>query len=112
MPKQGRFAIPRKGQLYVGTSGFSYKEWKGSFYPEDLPQKEMLQFYGQRFRSVEINSSFYRMPEAKALEAWSKEVPADFKFVLKAWQQITHRQRLKNSSEALSDFLNVAGALK
>jgi uncharacterized protein YecE (DUF72 family) len=70
--------------LYVGTSGYSYKEWKGTFYPEDLPDKQMLRFYGERFRSVEINNTFYRMPKASVLEAWAAEVPADFKFVLKA----------------------------
>src|SRR4029434_9958056 len=81
--------------LYVGTSGYSYKEWKGTFYPEDMPDKQMLRFYGERFRSVEINNTFYRMPKASVLEAWAAEVPADFKFVLKASQRITHLQRLK-----------------
>jgi uncharacterized protein YecE (DUF72 family) len=81
--------------LYVGTSGYSYKEWKGTFYPDDLSDKQMLRFYGERFRSVEINNTFYRMPKASVLEAWAAEVPADFKFVLKASQRITHHQRLK-----------------
>jgi uncharacterized protein YecE (DUF72 family) len=98
--------------LYVGTSGFSYKEWKGPFYPEDLPDKQMLHFYGERFRSVEINNTFYRMPKASMLEGWLAEVPADFKFVIKAPQQITHRQRLKDSGDALSYLLGVAGTLK
>ena len=98
--------------LYVGTSGYSYKEWKGTFYPEDLPDKQMLRFYGERFRSVEINNTFYRMPKASVLEAWAKEVPADFMFVLKASQRITHHQRLKDADGSISYLLEVAGALK
>jgi uncharacterized protein YecE (DUF72 family) len=97
--------------LYVGTSGYSYKEWKGTFYPEDLPDKQMLRFYAERFRSVEINNTFYRMPKPSVLESWAAEVPADFKFVLKAPQRITHLQRLKDSADSVSYFLKVAGAL-
>lgn len=98
--------------LYVGTSGYSYKEWKGSFYPEDLPEKQMLHFYGERFRTVEINNTFYRMPKAPMLEAWSAEVPAEFKFVLKAPQQITHIKRLKDAGDSLTYLLKVASTLK
>jgi uncharacterized protein YecE (DUF72 family) len=98
--------------LYVGTSGYSYKEWKGTFYPEDLPDKQMLRFYGERFRSVEINNTFYRMPKASVLEAWAAEVPADFKFVLKASKQITHVHRLKEAGDSVSYLLKVAGTLK
>src|SRR5262249_37930229 len=98
--------------LYVGTSGYSYKEWKGPFYPEDMPDKQMLHFYGERFRSVEINNTFYRMPKASVLEAWAGEVPAEFKFVLKAPQQITHKLRLKEAQDSVSYLLEVAGALK
>jgi uncharacterized protein YecE (DUF72 family) len=98
--------------LYVGTSGYSYQEWKGTFYPEDLPEKQMLRFYGERFRSVEINNTFYRLPKASVLEAWSAEVPADFKFVLKASQKITHFQRLKNVRDLMEYLLGVAGVLK
>ncbi len=97
--------------LYVGTSGYAYKEWKGPFYPDDLPDKQMLRFYGERFRSVEINNTFYRMPTASVLEAWSKEVPVDFKFVLKASQRITHHQRLKDTEDSMAYLLKVAGAL-
>src|SRR5213596_1156040 len=98
--------------LYVGTSGYSYKEWKGPFYPEDLPDKQMLRYYGERFRAVEINNTFYRMPKAAVLEAWAAEVPVDFKFVLKAPQRITHMQRLKDAGDSVSYLLDVAGALK
>jgi uncharacterized protein YecE (DUF72 family) len=98
--------------LYVGTSGYSYKEWKGTFYPEDMPEKEMLRFYAQRFQTVEINNTFYRMPKPSVLEAWAKEVPSDFKFVLKASQRITHMQRLKNTDDSLAYLLKVASTLK
>jgi uncharacterized protein YecE (DUF72 family) len=98
--------------LYVGTSGFSYKEWKGTFYPKCLPASGMLKFYGERFRTVEINSSFRRMPAASVLEAWAAEVPADFRFVLKAHQRITHIHRLKGADESVSTLLSVTGALK
>jgi len=98
--------------LYVGTSGYSYKEWKGTFYPEDLPNKQMLRFYSERFRTVEINNTFYRMPKATVVEAWAREVPAEFKFVLKASQRITHVRRLKDVEEAVSMLFGVSGALK
>jgi uncharacterized protein YecE (DUF72 family) len=97
--------------LFVGTSGYSYKEWKGTFYPKDLSAQKMLPYYGERFRTVEINNTFYRMPKASVLEGWAEAVPADFKFVLKAPQQITHILRLKNAEDSLSYLLEVAGAL-
>jgi uncharacterized protein YecE (DUF72 family) len=97
--------------LYVGTSGYSYKEWKGTFYPDDLPEKQMLRFYGERFRSVEINNTFYRMPKASVLESWAAEVPADFKFVLKASKQITHIKRLNEAGDSVAYLLKVAAAL-
>lgn len=98
--------------LYVGTSGFSYKEWKGSFYPEDLAEKRMLHYYGERFRTVEINNTFYRMPKISVLQAWAGEVPGDFKFALKAPQRITHQQRLKDAGDALSYLLEVTAVLQ
>lgn len=98
--------------LYVGTSGYSYKEWKGTFYPEDLPDKEWLRYYGERFRTVEINNTFYRMPKTAVLEAWAAEVPADFRFVLKASRRITHTQRLKEAGDSVAYLLKVAAALK
>ena len=98
--------------LYVGTSGYSYKEWKGSFYPAALPERQMLRYYGERFRTVEINNTFYRLPGASVLQAWAGQVLADFLFVLKASQRITHRKRLKDAGDALSSLLEVAGVLK
>ena len=97
--------------LYVGTSGYSYKEWKGTFYPKDLSAQKMLRFYGERFRTVEINSTFYGLPKASVLEGWADTVPADFKFILKAPKQITHFQGLKDAGDLMSQLLEVAGAL-
>jgi uncharacterized protein YecE (DUF72 family) len=98
--------------LYVGTSGYAYKEWKTGFYPGDLPLKKMLQYYGTQFRTVEINNTFYRMPKASVLEAWAADVPPDFRFVLKATQRITHQRRLKEAGEPLGYLLEVSAALK
>ena len=82
-------------KLHVGTSGYSYKEWKGNFYPEKIPAKEMLAFYGERLTAVEINNTFYRMPKESVIEAWAAQVPESFRFSLKASRRITHFKRLK-----------------
>lgn len=97
--------------LYVGTSGFSYPQWKGSFYPDHLSGREMLSFYGSRFRGVEINNTFHRMPTASLLEGWRGEVPEDFRFALKAPQSITHFRRLREVDDAVSFLFDVAGVL-
>lgn len=97
--------------LHVGTSGYSYKEWKGSFYPPDLPAGGMLRFYAERFGTVEINNTFYRAPTRSVLENWAAEVPSTFRFVLKAPQRITHIKRLKETEDPVSYFFDVAGAL-
>jgi uncharacterized protein YecE (DUF72 family) len=96
--------------LYVGTSGYSYKEWKGPFYPRDLPDRRMLDFYGERFRAVEINHTFHGMPRASVLEGWAGAVPDDFRFVLKAPKQITHVRRLRDAGDLVSQLVEVAGA--
>ncbi len=97
--------------VIVGTSGYSYKEWKGIFYPEDLPAAKMLSFYAEHFGSVEINNTFYRMPNAATIEKWSSEVPEGFRFVLKAPQRITHHKRLAGVEDDVRYFLEVASAL-
>jgi len=99
-------------RFFVGTSGYAYKEWKGSFYPEKMSPKEMLPYYSERFASVEINNTFYRMPDAETVESWTGQVPASFRFVLKAPQTITHRKRLKNVEEETEQFLAAAAVLK
>src|SRR2546430_13615203 len=86
-------------KLHVGTSGYSYKEWKGNFYPEDLPAKEMLSYYSRRLLAVEINNTFYRLPQAAMIENWRAQVPDEFRFSIKATQRITHIKRLNNVAE-------------
>jgi uncharacterized protein YecE (DUF72 family) len=98
--------------FYVGTSGYSYPKWKGSFYPAKMNAREMLGFYATRFRTVEINNTFYRPPEPSVLQAWAGQVPAEFRFALKAPQKITHIRRLTGVGELVSSFLEVAGTLK
>jgi uncharacterized protein YecE (DUF72 family) len=100
------------GKLYVGTSGYAYKPWKGSFYPEKLPDKEMLKFYASRLATVEINYSFYQMPKESTLQGWASNVPEDFQFALKANQKITHVARLRNCESTLKRFLEVANVLR
>ncbi len=87
--------------IRVGTSGYSYKEWKGTFYPDDLPAAKMLPYYSERFDSVEINNTFYRMPDAKMVAKWGEQVPDGFTFVLKAPQRITHQKRLVGAGDDL-----------
>lgn len=99
-------------QLFIGTSGYSYKEWKGSFYPRDLRADDMLAFYAQHFAAVEINGSFYRLPTADTVKAWTKQVPETFQFVLKSPQTITHFKRLKEPKTTLKPFLQIAALLK
>jgi len=97
--------------VHVGTSGFSYKEWKGNFYPEKIKPAEMLAFYAQRFDTVEINNTFYRMPQASLLEGWTKEVTEGFRFVLKAPQRITHQKRLAGVEDDVAFFFETAKVL-
>ncbi len=99
-------------QVFIGTSGFDYQEWKPSFYPEDLPRKRFLQYYATRFRSVELNNTFYRIPNAKTIASWGDATPDAFRFALKAPRKITHIERLKVPSEALNYFLQTASGLK
>jgi uncharacterized protein YecE (DUF72 family) len=82
--------------IYVGTSGFAHKEWKGKFYPNDISPKDMIRFYAERLNSVEINNTFYHMPKESVLMSWAERVPQDFVFALKAPQVITHIKRLRN----------------
>jgi uncharacterized protein YecE (DUF72 family) len=96
----------------AGTSGFSYKEWKGAFYPEDLPADGMLAYYADRFGTVEINNTYYRMPSESLLTGWAEQVPEGFRFVLKANRQITHFKRLKPEAiEPLEYFWSQARTL-
>src|SRR5689334_13135876 len=98
--------------IYVGTSGFNYKHWKGKFYPEDLPQKEWLEYYVQFFDSVEINASFYGHFKKKTYENWAKRTPPKFAFTLKGPRFITHVKRLKEPKESLDYFFDSAIGLE
>jgi uncharacterized protein YecE (DUF72 family) len=98
--------------IWVGTSGYNYPEWKGSFYPTDLPAAKMLPFYAARFPSVEINYTFYRMPNEKVVAGWAAQTPSPYKLTLKAPRRITHANRLKNCGELVNAFCRVAGTLE
>jgi uncharacterized protein YecE (DUF72 family) len=97
--------------IWVGTSGYQYPEWRGSFYPEKFPTAKMLPYYAQRFSTVEINYTFYRMPNAKTIAGWNAETPAGFSFALKASRRITHDARLKDVDEPLRFFIDTARVL-
>ena len=99
-------------KLHVGTSGYSYKEWKGNFYPEDLPAKEMLSYYSRRLPAVEINNTFYRLPQPSMIENWKAQVPAQFRFSIKATQRITHIKRLNNVADETKYLLETAALLE
>jgi len=98
-------------RILVGTSGWSYKEWKGSFYPPKLPAEEMLRFYGGRFPTVEVNNSFYRIPAERVLANWAEQVPEAFRFVLKASRRVTHNNRLADADGSLAYFLRAVNPL-
>ena len=97
--------------LRIGTSGYSYKEWKGTFYPEGLKASDMLSYYAGKLGTVEINNTFYRLPTPKLLEGWASQVPESFRFVLKASQKITHFKRLKGVEEEMGFLVDSARTL-
>jgi uncharacterized protein YecE (DUF72 family) len=97
--------------ILIGTSGYNYPEWKGSFYPPDLPAARMLPYYAERFSTVEINYTFYRMPNARLVTGWAAQVPADFRFTLKAPRRITHDRRLRGVADLVRGFCEVAAEL-
>jgi len=92
-------------KLLAGASGYSFKEWKGTFYPEKMKPEEMLPFYSARLPTVEINNTFYRMPKVSMLENWVQVTPPDFRFAIKASRRITHISRLKESAKDSVDYL-------
>jgi uncharacterized protein YecE (DUF72 family) len=98
-------------ELRAGTSGYGYKEWKGRFYPPDLPAKGMLSFYSARFDTVEINNTFYRMPAKELLAQWALQVPPGFVFALKAPRTITHIRRLRNAGEQIRYLVDAVASL-
>jgi len=97
--------------VWIGTSGYNYPEWKGSFYPADLPAAKMLPYYAARFPTVEINYTFYRMPNEKLVSGWAAQTPTPYKLTLKAPRRITHDSRLTDCGELVKTFADVAGTL-
>jgi len=97
--------------IWLGTSGFQYKEWKGNFYPEDLAAAKMLSFYAERFSTTEINYTFHRIPAPKTIDNWKEQTPEKFRFALKAPQKITHWSRLKDCSDSVEYFCKVVTGL-
>ncbi len=98
-------------ERWVGTSGYSYKEWKGSFYPSDLAASKMLAYYAERLNAVEINATFYRLPKAEVIEQWASQVPDGFRFVIKASRRITHMKRLKDATDETVYLLETIAGL-
>jgi len=99
-------------KLYAGTSGYSYKEWKGYFYPEKMKPEEMLSFYATKLPAVEINNTFYRLPKRELIELWSSQVPPEFRFVIKASQKITHMKRLRGVADETNYLMDVVSSLE
>jgi uncharacterized protein YecE (DUF72 family) len=97
--------------IWVGTSGYNYPEWRGSFYPEKFPTAKMLPYYAERFQTVEINYTFYRSPNEKILDGWNRETPDRFKLTLKAPKRITHDARLRDCTDKVRYFLDTAAKL-
>ncbi len=97
--------------IWVGTSGYNYPEWKGSFYPSDLAAAKMLPYYAARFPTVEINYTFYRMPNEKLVGGWASQTPEPYRLTLKAPRRITHDSRLKNTGDLVQGFCRVAASL-
>ena len=105
-------AARRAQRVFIGTSGYSYTAWRGSFYPDGMPAREMLAFYARALDTVEINHTFHRLPTAELLRSWADQVPAGFRFALKAPQRITHHLRLRDAGEVTGAFCAVASTLK
>jgi uncharacterized protein YecE (DUF72 family) len=101
-----------KNKIYIGTSGWHYSHWKGAFYPDDLSSGDYLSFYQERFTTVEINNTFYKMPEKKTLLEWKDTVKKDFIFSVKASRFITHMKKLKDPEEPVSNFFSKVSVFK
>ncbi len=97
--------------IWIGTSGYAYKEWKGSFYPEKMAPARMLPYYAERLSTVEINATYYRAPTEKSLANWSAQTPPRFKLTLKAPKRITHEKRLRDCAEETGAFCEIAATL-
>jgi len=99
-------------KFHIGTAGWDYKDWKGSFYPKSLEDHQRLKFYTNFFEIVEINSTFYNLPGYETVEKWIERVPDDFRYVVKVWQKITHNLDDPEWDSYIHDFFNQLAALK
>lgn len=97
--------------MYVGTSGWQYPHWRRVFYPERLPQREWLAYFAERFQTVEVNNTFYSLPEKSVFEHWSQKTPSDFVFALKMSRYLTHMKRLHDPREPVHRFMERANVL-
>jgi uncharacterized protein YecE (DUF72 family) len=97
--------------LLIGTSGWQYRDWRGTFYPREVPQRAWLEYYAERFAVVEVNNTFYRLPEPSTFAGWSARTPGDFTFVIKASRYLTHMRRLQEPAEPVGRLLGHAGKL-
>ena len=104
-------SVTAQPQIWIGTSGYNYPEWKGSFYPETMKPADMLPYYAERFPTVEINYTFYRTPTEKILDGWNRATPPQFKLTLKAPKRITHDARLRDCGDRVRQFLETAATL-
>jgi uncharacterized protein YecE (DUF72 family) len=93
-------------RLYIGTSGWQYRDWRGSFYPTDIPQRLWLPYYAKRFATVEVNNSFYRLPPRERFAAWAAATPGDFVVVPKASRYLSHIKRLREPQEPVGRFVD------
>jgi uncharacterized protein YecE (DUF72 family) len=105
-PGAGEHTMPRgKPKIFIGTSGWTYEDWQGIFYPESLPAAERLEYYAQHFPTVELNASFYRLPTETMINSWNRRLPKTFHMAVKGWRSVTHLAKLLNCEEPLHTFL-------
>ncbi len=101
-----------EGRIHIGTSGWHYAHWRGSFYPQELPPEAFLSYYNRHFHTVEINNSFYQLPKIETFEVWRRAVPQSFIFAVKGSRYITHMKKLKDPGKSVSKFLERVRILK
>ncbi len=108
----GRRTLENVGTLWIGTSGWVYKHWLGVFYPRKMPGQDLLPFYARHYPTVEINYSYYKLPERSTFEGWRKQTPEGFLFAVKASRYLTHMKKLKDAEEPLERLMQRAGGLE
>ncbi|MGH9630926.1 MAG: DUF72 domain-containing protein [Bryobacteraceae bacterium] len=104
--------MTKPGKVYIGTSGWNYKHWREEIYPKGLRQASWIDFIAERFNTVEVNTSFYRIPKSETLEQWQAQTPNNFRFAVKLWRGITHYKKLLNSAQYTESFLKAIDVLR